>query len=74
MSAIGVALIQAAPVIIAGMVTNNKIALSCAAIIMILIAGSSGRPSYFFMDAFFIGIAYFVGLAIIKEPDKTNNT
>ncbi len=70
MSSIGIALLQAVPVIIAGITTNNKIILVCTAIIMILIAGSTGRPSYFFIDAIFIGIAYFVGLSLIKDPDK----
>ena len=72
MNAIGMALIQEAPVIIviAGVTTNNKIVLACAAIAIILFAGSTGSPSYFFMDAIFIGIAYFVVFALIKDPDK----
>lgn len=70
MSAIGIALIQAAPVIIAGVATNNKIVLAGAAIVMLLIAGSTGNPSYFVMDAILIGIAYFIGFVMIKDPDK----
>lgn len=70
MSAVGIALIQALPVIVIGVISNNKFALNCTAIIMILIAGSSGKASYFFMDAVFIGIAYFIGFSIIENSDK----
>lgn len=58
MGVIGIAVVQAIPVFLAGVLTRNKAILTIAAIIMSLISAVTGKPAYLFVDLLFIWAAF----------------
>ena len=66
-----IALIQAAPLFVIGLFSRSKAAITATLVVMLIVAGATGRGSYFAVDAVVLVISYFVALSMFS-PAKTD--
>lgn len=65
-----IALIQAAPLFVIGHFSRSKAAITATLIVMLVIAGATGRGAYFVVDAIVLLIAYFIALNMFSAAKK----
>lgn len=66
MGVLFIALIQAVPVYLAGVITRSRMALMIAAAIMTVIAVMTGSPRFLFADLIGIGLALALAWSATK--------
>jgi len=65
-----IALIQTVPLFVIGHFSRSKAAITATLIVMLVIAGATGRGAYFAIDAVALLISYFIALEIFSTAKK----
>ena len=68
-----IALAHAIPVFIAGVLTNSRVVLTIAAVVMTLVAIETGDARYAVFDLLAVGLVYFLCYSRIRTSTATNS-